>query len=117
MGPTVQLASKFTLNCEHSHERSQNFKSARELLASARASLAEPLLVNYLRVHAYCTSAKYSRAFVHVRTYVTRTSALASNANTCHGTYVFSRAQHRLHRFKLSSGLLVKPSIHQKEFY
>ena len=32
----------------------------------ARAS--KPLLASYLRVHAYCTSAKYSRAFVHVRT-------------------------------------------------
>ena len=46
----------------------RNFKSARELLASARASRAESLLASYLRVHAYCMSAKYSRAFVHVHT-------------------------------------------------
>ena len=65
---TVQLASKFTLNCETRTSARKIFKSARELLASARASLAKPLLASYMRVHAYCTSAKYSRAFVHVRT-------------------------------------------------
>ena len=65
---TVQLASKFTLNCVTRTSARKIFKSARELLASARASLAKPLLASYMRVHAYCTSAKYSRAFVHVRT-------------------------------------------------
>ena len=40
----------------------------RVFATSTRASLAEPLLASYLRVHAYCTSVKYSRVFVHVRT-------------------------------------------------
>ena len=65
---TVQLASKFTLKCEHSHEPRRIFKSARELLASTHASLAKILLASYLHVHDYCTSAKYSRAFVHACT-------------------------------------------------
>ena len=65
---TVQLVSKFALKCECSHEPRRIFKSARELLASACTSLAKLLLASCLRVHDYCTSAKYSRAFVHVRT-------------------------------------------------
>ena len=60
-------ASLHKIACTHTSTR-RIFKSARELLASARASLAESLLKSYLRVHAYCTSAKYSRAFVHART-------------------------------------------------
>ena len=38
---TVQLTSKFTLKRERSHEPRRIFKSAHELLASARTSLAE----------------------------------------------------------------------------
>ena len=113
---TVQLASKFTLKRERSHEPRRIFKSTCKLLASAHTSLTELLLTSYVHVHDYCTSAKYSRVFVHVRMYVTRTSALTSSANTCHSTYVCIRARIRLYRFKLSSGMLVKSLIYPKNF-
>ena len=79
-------------------------------------SLAELLrvLVNYLRVHDYCTSAKYSQAFVHVA----HTSVLASNANACHetATYVCSCAGIHLHCFNPFSGLFVSLRSIQKNF-
>ena len=50
---TVQLVSKLTIKCECSHKPRRTFKSARELLVSARTSLAELLLANYLCV---CTT-------------------------------------------------------------
>ena len=71
----------------------QAFKSARGILASAHTSLAELLreLASYFRVHDYCTSVKYLRAFVHVA----RTSSLASSANTCLGTATYAH----MHKF------------------
>ena len=59
---TVQLVSNFTLKYKCSREPRRIFKSAHELLASARASLEERLrvLTSYLHVHDHCTSAKYS---------------------------------------------------------
>ena len=81
---TVQLASNFTLKCEHLREPCRIFKSAHELLVSAYTHLDDCLrvLASYLRVHDYCTNAKYSRTFVHVA----RTQAFASlvvNSATC----------------------------------
>ena len=76
--------SNFTLKRERSDELCRIFKSVRELLVSACMSLAERLrlLVSCLRVHDYCTSAKYLRAFGHGA----RTQALASSVNVCHET-------------------------------
>ena len=112
---TVQLASNFTLKREHSCEPRRIFKSSCELLASARTSLAERLrvLTSYLRVHDYCTSAKYSRTFAHVA----GTQALTSSADACHeiATYVCIRERIRLHRNNPTSRLFAKPSIHTKE--
>ena len=67
------------------------FKNARELLVSTRASLAEHLRVSasYLHVHDYCTSAKYSRAFVHVARTQALASLIASSANVCQKTATY----------------------------
>ena len=85
----VQLASNFTLKWECSRSPRRIFKDARKLLVSTRMSLAERLrmLASYLHAYDYCTSAKYSRAFVHVA----RTQALASSANVRHETATYVR--------------------------
>ena len=85
----VQLASKFTLKRKRLHEPCRIFKSAPELLGSTCTSLAELLrvLVSYLHVHDYCTSAIYSRTFVHVA----HTSMLAISANACQETATYAR--------------------------
>ena len=75
------------------------FKSACEVLASACANFAERLrvLVSYLRVHDYCTSAKYSRAFVHVACTQALTSLVASSANVCHEIAMYVCLRERIH--------------------
>ena len=66
---TVQLASKFTLNASAQMSLAEFLRVlASYLRALARASQSFCLRVIYLDVHDYCTSAKYLRAFVHVRT-------------------------------------------------
>ena len=87
----LQLASNFKRKYECLREPRRIFKSACELLAGTHVSLAEHLrvLASYLRVHDYCTSAKYLRAFVHVIRTQVLASLLVSSANMCHETATY----------------------------
>ena len=49
------------------------------------------VLASYWRVHNYCISTKYSRAFIYVAEWHTRTLALTSSANACHGIATYAR--------------------------
>ena len=111
----VQLASKFTIKCERSQEPHRIFKCSRvtfERWHEPRRAFASELLACARLLHE-CEILPS----VCPCTYVTRTSALTNSANTCHETATCSRARIRLYCFNFFSGLLIKPSIHSKEFY
>ena len=67
---TVQFASKFTIKCERSQEPHRISKSARELLAGARTSLAELCS----RVTCVCTTiARVRNTREHLSMYIHNT--------------------------------------------
>ena len=68
----------------------------------------------YLRVHDYCMSAKYSRAFVLVRSMYPSANEQCKHVSPT-ASYVCSQEQVCLHCDNPSSRLLVKPSIYTEE--